>query len=76
MNTFQTHSIFIPLMSLRYRNAEEKEVEKVSESERTKDTRRTRSFKSNEQSSDELTETETACTGPAHVCTRSSKYVF
>lgn len=76
MNTFQPHSIFIPLISLRYRNAEEEEVEKVYESERTEDTRRTRSFQSTEQSSDELTETERAYTGPAQVCTRFSMYVF
>lgn len=45
----------------------EEEAEKVLEPESVEDNKETSSLYQHEQSSDELTETEAACTGPALV---------
>jgi hypothetical protein len=48
----------------------------MGEAEGMKDVRRTKTFKTTEQNSYELTETEAACTGTGWVCTSSSEYLL
>jgi hypothetical protein len=59
----------------RLGNLMEEDVEGVWEPKWIEETRRTRPFKSTEQSSYELTETEVASTETARVCTRSFEYI-
>jgi hypothetical protein len=57
-------------------NLMEEDAEGVWESKWIEETRITRPFKSTEQSSYELTETEAASTKTGRVCTRSSEYIL